>query len=109
MDSHLPAEIAFDFQDQAADFALASSASPAKQLFDVRIHARRRLAGPDRAQDHDARVEASLRDREPLGSGAATGNRGVDASRRERAIGVRPLLGIRIRRQRPDACAGARR
>ena len=66
----LAAEVALHLQHQAADFAVGIVRAPAQQLVDVRIHARRRLAGADGAENHDARVEAALRDRQPRGRGA---------------------------------------
>ena len=63
---HLAAEVALHFQDKSTDFPLRIARAPPQELIDVRIHARGGLAGADGAENHDARVEAPLWDREPL-------------------------------------------
>ena len=58
-------EVALHFQDQAAELRRRIVRAVAKQLLDVRIHARRRLARADGADNDHARVEPALRDRQP--------------------------------------------
>ena len=59
-------EVALHFQDQAADLPRRIVRAVREQLLDVRIHARRRLARADGADDGDARVEAAFGDDEPV-------------------------------------------
>ena len=73
--SHLLAEVALHFEDEAADLSVRIARSPAEELFGVGIHAGRRLSRADRTDDHHARVEPSLRDREPCRRRCASGCR----------------------------------
>ena len=57
------AEVAFHFQDQAADLARGIVRAVREELLDVRIHAGRGLARADGADDGDAGVQAALGDR----------------------------------------------
>ena len=68
--AHLPTEVAFHLKDEAADLAIGITRSPAQQLIDKWIHARRGFAGADGTENHHARVEPTLRDREPRRPGA---------------------------------------
>src|SRR6267142_2582177 len=63
--AHLSAEVAFDLQHQAADLAVRIVRVPVQELLDIRVHARRGLAGPDGTDDHQSRVQTTLRDLEP--------------------------------------------
>src|SRR5438552_14868716 len=60
---YLPAEVPLHFEDESTDFPLRIARAPPQELIDVRIHARGGLAGADGAENHDARVEAALRNR----------------------------------------------
>ena len=60
------AEIAFDFQHERGGAALGIVGLPAEELARERVHAGRRLAGPDRAENCHAGIEAPLRDRQPF-------------------------------------------
>ena len=62
----LPTEVPFDFQDQAADLARGIAGAVREELLDVGIHAGRRLARADGADDDHAGVEAALGNDEPL-------------------------------------------
>src|SRR2546422_1961629 len=70
---YLPAEVPLHFEDESTDFPLRIARSPPQELIDVRIHARGGLAGADGAENHDARVEAALRNRQPRGDGCRAG------------------------------------
>jgi hypothetical protein len=101
----LAAEVTFDLQDEATNLPGRVVCLPAKELVHVRIHACGRLAGADRAQDHHPRVQASLRDGEPLGTRRRSWRRLIVLfAEDERRRG--PLLGLRVRGQRPDARTG---
>ena len=81
------AKIAFDFKDQRRRAPLGIRRVPAQELARERVHTRRRLAGPDRAENRHAGIEAPLRDRQPFGSRALDGSDRVMnlADDRERA------------------------
>ena len=59
------AKIALHFQNQSAELLRRIARAVAEQLLDVRIHARRRLARANGADNDHACVEAALRDRQP--------------------------------------------
>jgi hypothetical protein len=99
--SDLATEIPLHFQDETTELARRAIRLPPQELVDVRIHAGRRLAGADGVQDHDAGVEAPLRDGEPLGTrGGSRSGLIVGLAQNKRRSG--PLLGLRVRRERPD-------
>ena len=68
------AKIALHFQDQRRRAPLGIRRLPAEELARERVHTRRRLAGPDRAENRHARIEATLRDRQPFGGRALDGS-----------------------------------
>ncbi len=61
----LMAEIPFDFEDKATDFVIWILRAPAQELFNVRVHACGGLSRANGSENHDAGVEAALRNREP--------------------------------------------
>ena len=73
--SHLLAEVALHFEDESADLSIRIAGAPTEELFGVGIHAGRRLSRADRADNHHAGVEPSLRDREPCRRRRASGCR----------------------------------
>ena len=102
--SHLLAEIALHFEDQAADLAIRIARSPTEELFGVGIHAGRRFSRADRTDNHHARVEPSLRDREPCRRRCTSGCR-FEMRLAEHERGCRPSLWRHVRRERPRAFA----
>ena len=64
--AHPVAEVALDLQDQASDAPLRVPVPEGEDLLGEGIHARGRLAAPDRPEDGDAREEASLGNRKPV-------------------------------------------
>ena len=87
---HLATEVPLHLQDQTAHLLVFVIRLPAKQLLDVRIHAAGRLPGADGAEHHDARVEASLRDRQPRRIRCSAGC-GVEVRFAEHQRELRPL------------------
>ena len=76
------------------------SACPAQELAGERVHTRRRFAGPDRADNRHADIEATLRDRQPFGG------RALDGSDRVMDLADDDRRPIRRRRKRPARKAG---
>src|SRR5579875_467533 len=62
---HLVAEIAFDFEDYAADLPLGVLGLVGDELLNAGIHAATRLAGSNRADNGDPGEKPALRDDEP--------------------------------------------
>ena len=64
----------FTSRTSAATRRSGLSACQLKELARERVHTGRRLAGPDRAENRHAGIEATLRDRQPCGSRALDGS-----------------------------------
>jgi hypothetical protein len=62
---NLIAEVAFDFENKAADSLFPRLGAPGEQLLDVWVHAPGRFPGADGAENHDAGVQTTARDRQP--------------------------------------------
>src|SRR5207245_2278242 len=98
--SYLPAEIAFYFEHQAAQLQGRIFSTPAEQLVDVWIHARRCFPGSDCPKNHHTRVQTTLRDREPMRLGPRPGctwQMTFTKNEHRRRSGLR----FWVRRQRP--------
>ena len=94
------AKIALHFKDQRRRAPLGIRRLPAQELARDRVHTRRRLAGPDRAENRHAGIEATLRDRQPFGS------RALDGSDRVMDLADDDRRPVRRRRKRPRRKAG---
>ena len=94
------AKITLHFQDQRGGAPLGIRRLPAQELARERVHTRRRLAGPDRAENRHARIEATLGDRQPFGS------RALDGSDRVMDLADDDRRPIRRRRKGPARKAG---
>ena len=94
------AKIALHFQDQRRRAPLGIRRLPAEELARERVHTRRRLAGPDRAENRHARIEAPLRDRQPFGG------RALDGSDRVMDLADDDGRPVGRRRKRPARKAG---
>ena len=73
---------------------------PVEELARKRVHTRRRFAGPDRADNRHAGIEAPLRDRQPFGS------RALDGSDRVMDLADDDGRPVRRRRKGPRRKAG---
>ena len=92
----MTAEVTFHLQDQAADPARGIARPVCEQLLDVGIHAGRRLARADGADDGHARVQAALRNDQPVGiAGALDRGAAVLLTEDEEEILARFRRGIR--------------
>ena len=92
-------EIARHFKDRGGA-PLGIVRLPVEELARERVHTRRRLAGPDRAENRHAGIEAPLRDRQPFGS------RALDGSDRVMDLAADDGRPVRRRRKRPRRKAG---
>ena len=98
--AELPAKVAFHFQHQPADLAGRIAGAPAKELINVRVHARGGLAGADCPQDHQTRIQAALRNLQPTGLRRSPRPReGVRLAKHQTRRP--PRLGFGIPRERP--------
>ena len=93
-------EIALHFKDQHGGAPLGIVRLPAEELARERVHTRRRLAGPDRAENRHASIEAPLRDRQPFGG------RALDGSDRVMDLADDDRRPVGRRRKRPRRKAG---
>jgi hypothetical protein len=93
----LRTEVPLDLEHKPTRLPRGILRTPAEQLIDVGVHTGGRLSGADRAENHDARVEAPLRDRQPGRRRRRTwiAERVRLAQDQERAP---PVLGLLVRR-----------
>ncbi len=94
------ANISLHFEDQRGGAPLGIVRLPAQELAGERVHTRRRFAGPDRAENRHAGIEATLRDRQPFGG------RALDGSDRVMNLADDDRRPVGRRRKRPRRKAG---
>src|SRR5262245_47393090 len=98
--AHLLTEVAFHFEHEPANLSLVIAGTPTEQLFGVGVHAGGCFARANCADNHDTRVEATLRDRQPRWRWCTAGI-GLEMGLAEHQTRSAAPLGWDVRRQWP--------